>query len=202
MKLILASGSPRRAELLRAAGFEFLVKAEPVDESRLEGETAERMVERLAVLKARAIADTQSDDAIVIGADTVVTIDGEVLGKPVTANVAREMLRKLRGREHSVITGVALLAVQGGIQLPVTAESVSHEVTRVWMSQMTDEEIDGYVGTGEPLDKAGAYAIQGRASRFIPRIEGCYFNVVGLPVAKVSQMLAKLRNGLRAKDQT
>jgi len=202
MKLILASGSPRRAELLRAAGFELLVQAEPVDEARLVDEPAERMVERLALLKATAVSDMQTDDAIVIGADTVVTIDGEILGKPGTPEVARAMLRKLRGREHNVVTGIALVAVRQHTRAATVAPSVSHEITRVWMSQMTDEVIEDYVATGEPLDKAGAYAIQGRASRFIPRIEGCYFNVVGLPVAKVSQMLAKFREELRGEGQT
>jgi len=200
MKLILASGSPRRAELLRAAGFEFLVEAKPVDESRLKDEPAERLVERLAMLKASAIAKIQKDDAIVLGADTVVTIDGEILGKPGVPEVARTMLRKLRGREHRVITGIALVALQNGVPSAHIMPSTSHEITRVWMSQMTDEEIDDYVATGEPLDKAGAYAIQGQASRFIPRIDGCYFNVVGLPISKVSQMLAKFRKELRAKD--
>ena len=200
MKLILASGSPRRAELLRAAGFEFLVEAEPVDESRLKDEPPERMVERLAMLKASAIGRAQKDAAIVLGADTVVTIDGEVLGKPGASDVARGMLRKLRGREHRVITGIALVAFQNGAPSAVILPSVSHEITRVWMSQLTDEEIEDYVATGEPLDKAGAYAIQGQASRFIPRIDGCYFNVVGLPISKVSQMLAKFRKDLQARD--
>jgi septum formation protein len=110
------------------------------------------------------------------------------------------MLRKLRGREHSVITGIALIAVQRHAPSAAVRPSVSHEITRVWMSQMTDQEIDDYVGTGEPLDKAGAYAIQGQASRYIPRMEGCYFNVVGLPISKVSQMLAKFREELLARD--
>lgn len=201
MKLILASGSPRRAELLRAAGFEFLVQAEPVDESHLRDEPPERMVERLAMLKASAIGKIQKDDAIVLGADTVVTIDGEILGKPGAPDAARAMLRKLRGREHRVITGIALNAIQNGAPSTHTLPSVCHEITRVWMLQMTDAEIEDYVATGEPLDKAGAYAIQGRASRFIPRIDGCYFNVVGLPISKVWQMVAKFREELRGRDQ-
>jgi septum formation protein len=200
MKLILASASLRRAEILKAAGFEFLVQAASGDESRLKDEPPERMVERLAMLKASAISEVQQEDAIVIGADTVVTIEGEILGKPGAPDVARTMLRKLRGREHRVITGIALIAVRRHALSTAAAPSVSDEITRVWMSQMTDEEIDDYVATGEPLDKAGAYAIQGRASRFIPRIEGCYFNVVGLPVAKVSQMLSNFREELRGRD--
>jgi septum formation protein len=201
MTLILASGSPRRAELLRAAGFDFLIQAESVDESRLEGEAAERMVERLALLKASTVAKIQKEDAIVVGTDTVVTIGGEILGKPGNPEVARAMLRKLRGREHRVITGVALLAVKQLSPSAAVMPIVFHEITRVWMSQMTDKEIEDYVATGEPLDKAGAYAIQGQASRFIPRIDGCYFNVVGLPVSKVSQMLARFREELRARHQ-
>lgn len=124
--------------------------------------------------------------AIVLGADTVVVADAEVLGKPSLMMGAREMLLKLRGREHQVITGFAVL------RIPEGNLKVGYEVTRVWIAPLTDVEVDAYVATGEPLDKAGAYAIQGIAGRYIPRIEGCYFNVVGLPLARIWQALTEL----------
>jgi nucleoside triphosphate pyrophosphatase len=185
MKLILASASPRRAEILSAAGIPFEVRASRIDESRLPGESPEKMVERLARAKAEAVALEllPSDSTIILGADTVVVANDEILGKPGNAATAREMLPKLRGREHLVITGFALSRPQDN-QI-----RVGHETTRVWFSNMTNDEVDAYVATHEPLDKAGAYAIQGIAGRYIPRIEGCYFNVVGLPLARVWQVL-------------
>lgn len=188
MKLILASASPRRAEILAAAGIAFEVRAGNVEESRQSDESPERMVERLARAKADKAAReiSKSERAIILGADTVVVVDGEILGKPATAMSAREMLRKLRGREHSVITGFAVLRITDG------AMQIGHEVTRVWFAQMSDAEVDAYAASGEPLDKAGAYAIQGLAGRFIPRIEGCYFNVVGLPLARIWKALIEL----------
>jgi septum formation protein len=188
MKLILASASPRRAEILSAAGISFEVRASKIDESRFPGESPENMVERLARAKAEAVAREflPTDTTIVLGADTVVVAGDEILGKPGNAAIAREMLLKLRGREHLVITGFALLRAQD------KQICVGYETTRVWFSDMTDEEVDAYVATNEPLDKAGAYAIQGIAGRYIPRIEGCYFNVVGLPIARVWQALKEL----------
>jgi septum formation protein len=188
MKLILASGSPRRAEILAAAGIPFEVRATKTDESRLAGESPEQMVERLARTKAQAAATDVNASSLymILGADTVVVEGEEILGKPQNAADARRMLLKLRGREHCVITGFALLRVQDG------EIRAGHETTRVWLSAMTDAEVDAYVAAGEPLDKAGAYAIQGIAGRYIPGIEGCYFNVVGLPLARVWQALTDL----------
>ncbi len=180
MTLILASRSPRRAELLVAAGIAFEVLAADVDETPHPGEAPEAYVERLAIEKARAVLALRPD-ASVLGADTTVVIDGLILGKPADAAEATAMLRRLRGRVHEVFTGVALVRA-GRVDSAV-------ERTRVWFDPMTDEDISWYVASGEPVDRAGAYAIQGLASRFIPRIEGSYANVVGLPVAVVSSIL-------------
>jgi septum formation protein len=187
LKLILASSSPRRAEVLADAGIPFEVLASEIDESRLPGESPEQMVERLARAKAEAVAHNFSSfgPRIILGADTVVVVDQEILGKPRDAAGARQMLLKLRVREHSVITGFALLRTSDG------EIRMGHESTRVLFSAMTDAEVDAYIATGEPLDKAGAYAIQGIAGRYIPRIEGCYFNVVGLPIARVWKALTE-----------
>jgi nucleoside triphosphate pyrophosphatase len=178
--LILASRSPRRSELLAAAGISFEVLAADIDETPHPNETPAAYVERLAIEKARAVLALRPD-ARVLGADTSVTIDGEILGKPENDDDARRMLRLLRGRVHDVHTGVALVSA-GQIRSGI-------DTTRVWFENMTDEDISWYVATGEPVDRAGAYAIQGFASRFIPRIEGSYSNVVGLPVALVSSIL-------------
>ena len=181
-EIILASRSPRRSELLTAAGISFEVLAADIDETPHASESPARYVERLAIEKARAVFQLRPD-ARVLGADTTVTIDGRILGKPVDEQDASEMLRLLRGRAHDVHTGVSLISA-AGIKSAV-------DTTRVWFAPMTDEDIQWYVATGEPVDRAGAYAIQGFASRFIPRIEGSYSNVVGLPVAMVSSILRK-----------
>lgn len=181
-KVILASRSPRRAELLTAAGIRFEVLAADIDETPLVNEAPDAYVERLAIAKARAVLALRPA-AHILGADTTVTIDGEILGKPVDDADAARMLRLLSGRAHLVHTGVALVSARG------TQSTV--DTTRVWFSPMTDEDISWYVATGEPVDRAGAYAIQGFASRFIPRIEGSYSNVVGLPVAVVSSILKR-----------
>jgi septum formation protein len=178
--IVLASASPRREELLRSAGISFEVQAADIVEDPLLGEGAKECAERLAREKALAVAQRRPNDAV-LGADTVVVIEGQMLAKPVDAVDAFRMLRLLSGRVHQVITGVCL--VVGG------QWSVGSETTLVTMSGISDEEIREYVATGEPMDKAGAYAIQGRASRWIPRIEGDYSNVVGLPVALVWRML-------------
>jgi len=186
MKLILASSSPRRAEVLADAGFTFEVVAARVDESRRAGEQAEAYVRRLAEAKARAVAGGVSPPAIVIAADTVVVMDGEVLGKPASAEDAGRMLRRLSGRTHQVLTGLAVLKIPGG------AARVEIETTRVTFAPLTEAEIEAYVASGEPLDKAGAYAIQGRGGRFVARVEGCYFNVVGLPLARLYRILREM----------
>jgi nucleoside triphosphate pyrophosphatase len=178
--LVLASASPRRQELLRNAGISFEVQAAHIPEDPLPGEDAKECAERLAREKALAISRQRPQDAV-LGADTVVVVGGQILGKPTDAADATRMLRLLSGREHRVITGVCL--VVGG------QWSVASESTLVAMSEITEEEIAGYIASGEPMDKAGAYAIQGIASRWIPRIKGDYANVVGLPVALVSRML-------------
>jgi len=178
--LVLASASPRRQELLRSAGITFEVQPAHIAEDALPGEAAKDCAERLARDKALAVARQRPRD-FVLGADTVVVVDGQLLGKPADAADAARMLRMLSGREHRVITGVCL--VVGG------EPSFASETTVVTVSEITDRDIADYVASGEPMDKAGAYAIQGIASRWIPRIEGDYCNVVGLPVALVFRML-------------
>ena len=178
--LVLASASPRRRELLRCAGISFEVQAANIAEDPLPGESAKECAERLAREKALAVARLRPND-VVLGADTIVVVDDRILGKPRDVADAARMLRLLSGREHQVITGVCLV-VSGQC-------SVASETTTVTMSAMSEREIADYVSTGEPMDKAGAYAIQGIASRWIPRVEGDYSNVVGLPVALVWRML-------------
>ena len=182
--LVLASASPRRQELLRNAGIPFEVQPAHIPEDPLPGEQAKDCAERLASEKALAVAKQRPRD-IVLGADTVVVVDGQILGKPMDAADAARMLRLLSGREHQVITGVCMVA--NG------QSSVASETTTVTMSALTEKEIADYVATGEPMDKAGAYAIQGIASRWIPRIDGDYSNVVGLPVPLVWRMLREGR---------
>ena len=181
-QIILASRSPRRAELLTAAGISFEVLAADIDETPHPNEAPAAYVERLAIEKARAVFALRPD-ARVLGADTTVTIDDEILGKPEDQADAIRMLRLLNGRPHDVHTGVAIVS-RSGVHSAVGT-------TRVWFDTMTDEDISWYVATGEPVDRAGAYAIQGFASRFISRIEGSYSNVVGLPVALVGSILKR-----------
>lgn len=178
--LVLASASPRRQELLHNAGIHFEVQPADIPEEPRPGELARDCAERLAREKALAVARQRPQD-LVLGADTIVVVDNQILGKPASVDDAVRMLRLLSGREHQVITGVCF--VQKGHC------SVASETTKVSMSEIPEEEIAAYVATGEPMDKAGAYAIQGIASRWIPRIEGDYSNVVGLPVALVWRML-------------
>jgi septum formation protein len=188
MKLILASASPRRRELLTQAGYSFAVQASSVPESRQPGEDATSFATRLAREKAEAVfAQQSSGPVVVLGADTVVVCDGEVMGKPSDAVDAARMLLLLSGRTHQVVTGVA---VAWGTRVEVAAE-----LTHVTMHTLSPQEIAQYVATGEPMDKAGAYAIQGYAARWVPRIRGCYFNVVGLPLALVSGMLEGAEHG-------
>lgn len=191
--IVLASASPRRQELLRSAGISFVVQAADIDETPLAAEGARECAERLAREKALMVWRTRPGD-VVLGADTIVVVDEVILGKPVDAEDAGRMLRMLSGRVHRVITGVCVVGAVSAFQLPVSGQAegpltTASETTLVTMSELSDAEIREYVGTGEPMDKAGAYAIQGRASRWIPQIEGDYSNVVGLPVSLVYGML-------------
>lgn len=186
MKLILASSSPRRAEILLDAGLPFSVLSSAVDESPLPGEKPETLVLRLANAKAELAAARAVGPAIILAADTVVFLDGNILGKPRSTGEARQMLQQLSGRAHSVLTGVAL------IRLPDNERRQFTESTLVQFRPITHEELDAYLATEEPYDKAGAYAVQGLAGRFIPRIEGCYFNVVGLPLSRALSELHSL----------
>ena len=179
-KLILASASPRRAELLRNAGIAFTAQATRIPERRRQGESPRKFAERLAREKARAIFAPRRR-GLVLGADTIVVVRGKALGKPRDRRDARRMLRLLSGRSHQVTTAICL-AGPG-------FEDTRSETTRVTMRKLSEREIRGYVASREPMDKAGAYAIQGIASRWVSRIEGCYFNVVGLPVPLVYRML-------------
>ena len=187
MRLILASASPRRAELLRAAGIEVDVRPADVDESVHAGEGPEPYASRVALAKAHAIS-RQVPDRFVLGADTVVVVDDRILGKPTDSADARLMLRLLAGRQHVVITAVVLIRSAG-----LAGEVLDSRTARttVELAALSNEEIDWYAATSEPMDKAGGYAIQGLASRFVTRIEGSYSNVVGLPVSLVYGMCKK-----------
>ncbi len=184
MPLVLASASPRRRELMTAAGYTFDVDVADVDEAVRAGETADAYVRRVARAKALAVA-ARRPDALVLGADTTVVVDNDILAKPVDAADAARMLRQLSGRAHRVLTAVCAIGPTG--------ESEGQSETHVWMRPLSEPEIADYVASGEPADKAGAYAIQGRASRFIPRIDGEYSNVVGLPMTVVDGLLRQLR---------
>ena len=199
VRLILASASPRRAELLRSAGYEFETRPVEIDERPQNGEAPVAYVERLALEKsARALSELsgpanhlrqgyggqEAGHYVLLAADTAVVVGDEILGKPKDADESRRMLRRLSGRSHLVMTGVCLRTTQ---------RSVSHvEITSVTFASLTEAQIAWYVASGEGLDKAGAYAIQGLASRFIPRIEGSYSNVVGLPITVVGDLIQRL----------
>jgi len=186
MRLILASSSPRRAQILRDAGLVFSIISSAVDETPIPGEAPGELVLRLANAKAELVAARSVGPAIVVAADTVVVLEGQLLGKPRSTDDARHMLEKLSGRTHSVVTGVSL------IRLPDVEQRAFVETTLVHFDRLSANEITRYLATDEPHDKAGAYAIQGRAGRYIPRIEGCYYNVVGLPLARLLQELHEL----------
>jgi septum formation protein len=189
MKLILASASPRRAQILRDAGLRFEIVRINVRESRKPGENARAMTRRLALAKARAAVarlSRHTPETIVIGADTTISVKGNILGKPQSSAAARKMLTKVSGRTHRVTTSVA------AIRLPHHAERIVTETTRVRFAPLTTAEIQEYVSTGEPLDKAGAYGVQGIGGRYVEKIEGCYFNVVGLPLARIYRLLINL----------
>jgi len=186
MRLILASASPRRAELLRAAGFEFEAVVTDIDESVRPGESPSMYVRRLSSEKSAAAQTSVGSDpnAIVLAADTAVVVANEILGKPRDDRDAAAMLRRLSGRAHEVLTGIS---VRHG-----DTEVKRVETTYVRFAELSDEDVAWYVASGEGRDKAGAYAIQGLASRFIPRIDGSYSNVVGLPVACVNEVLREI----------
>ena len=188
--IVLASASPRRQEILRNAGISFCVQAADIDETPLKDELPRDCAERLAREKALTVWRMRPGD-MVLGADTIVVADGAILGKPVDGDDAVRMLRLLSGRVHQVITGVCVVGGRGDSQLTSSEPETrtASETTSVTMNELSDAEIRKYVATGEPMDKAGAYAIQGIASRWIPRIEGDYSNVVGLPMALVYSML-------------
>ena len=180
--LVLASSSPRRAELLKAAGIAFVVRPVDVDERVRAGESPHDYVLRLATEKARALSVSAGD--VILAADTTVVVDGDILGKPVNAAEATSMLTRLSGRTHQVLTGVCVLSGEH-VEAQVS-------VSEVEFQDMDEREIRWYVATGEPMDKAGAYGIQGLGSRFITRVRGSYTNVVGLPVAVVYEMLKRM----------
>lgn len=182
VKLILASSSPRRAEILRTVGWPFAALAVDIDESRRAGEEAVAYVERVARAKAEAAA-LRLPGQMILGADTVVVTENEILGKPQDDEDARRMLLLLRNRWHQVLTGVALVNGETG------SSKVAHEITEVRFAAMSEDEISWYVATGEPKDKAGAYAIQGQGARFIKEIRGDYLNVVGLPVRLLYELM-------------
>jgi septum formation protein len=186
MPLILASASPRRRELLTRAGLQFEVRASAIDETPMMGESPEEFARRAARDKALYVAASAPKGVLVLGADTIVVADHEILGKPLDATDAARMLRMLAGITHRVITGVCL------VRAPAQVEAIRDETTLVTFRRLDEVEIAEYIASREPFDKAGAYGIQGLASKFVTRVEGCYFNVVGLPVALVYELLKSL----------
>ena len=188
--IVLASGSPRRQELLAQAGVEFIVETSDVPEEMLKGEQAADYVSRLAEEKARAVfARHDEPGTIVVGADTCVLSEGEILGKPLNKADARRMLEGLSGRTHQVLTGVAVVS-EAGAQVAVEISQVTFDVIPL-------SEMEVYLDSGHADDKAGAYGIQGYCARWIPRIEGCYFNVVGLPIARTISLLGLAKDKLK-----
>lgn len=197
-KLILASASPRRAEILSSVGWQFTKDSADIDETELPGESPEDYVQRLAREKAEAVA-VKYANAIVLGADTTVVINNQILGKPVDLQDAKRMLKILAGNWHEVLTGVALVksvppAVAGGLNSANPKSYVGIQRTRVKFAEMSEAEIDFLAENGEPLDKAGAYAVQAQAALFIEGIEGDYWNVVGLPVNLVYRLIKQFPN--------
>ncbi len=190
--LLLASNSPRRHQLLALGGWVFGVQAADIDESLLAGETAEAYVRRLAEAKARAVVSRARPEHIIIGADTSVVIDGEILGKPADANQARVMLRSLRGRTHQVYSGIAVLRVDDGNLLTAVC------VTDVPMRAYSDDEIEAYILSGDPLDKAGAYGIQNPDFQPVAHMQGCYASVMGLPLCHLTVLLRQMQIAPRA----
>ncbi|WP_243734906.1 Maf family protein [Paenibacillus turpanensis] len=187
LKLVLASSSPRRQELLRLLQLPFTIVTRDTDESTEPGMSPACIVESLSLRKAEAVrqhlADQGDTDSLIIGSDTIVVLDGQALGKPSGKEDALRMLQALRGREHEVYSGVACVDASRGIA------KVKHRVTKVYMKPLRDEQLARYIATGEPMDKAGAYGIQGMGAMLVDKIEGDFFNVVGLPVSLLSEML-------------
>ena len=183
-KLILASGSPRRKEILRGLGLKFDIMPSHIEEKVIEGISPENLAVSLALQKAEEVAGKLEYPALVIGADTIVVLKGQIMGKPEGNQQAFEMLKKLTGKTHTVITGIAMVERVSGICL------ADFQTTTVKMKAVTSERLWKYVRTGEPLDKAGGYAVQGKASIFVEKIDGCFFNVMGLPVTKLDEMLS------------
>lgn len=191
--MILASQSPRRIELMREADYDIRIIPADIDETPFDGEAPLTLVERLARAKAAAVAWHAEPNELTVAADTIVTFDGKILGKPATEDEARTMLRELSGRTHQVATGVCIVKA-GNTAAPHAAESLSFvDVTDVTFYELTDEQIERYVASGEPMDKAGAYGIQGTGGRMLVHdISGDFYNVVGLPIARVARAIQKL----------
>lgn len=182
MRLILASASPRRQELLKSLGIPFEVVISNVQEELETTLPPHELVETLALLKADSVAK-KIKEGLIIGADTIVVLDGRILGKPTSKDEAKEMLRSLSGREHLVFSGIALVNGETG------ERQTAHEITRIWFKQLNEDEIENYIVCGESFDKAGAYGIQGKGGLLVNKIEGCYFNVVGLPLHRLYLLL-------------
>lgn len=189
MKIILASTSPRRLELLRGLGLKVKVVGSRVRESKFSIKNPEKLVNTLALTKAQEVA-SRIKDGLVIGADTIVVLRGKILGKPKDSREAKSMLRELSGKTHEVLTGLAVIDASSGKTM------VDFVRTKVKFRKLTDEEIANYVAADKPFDKAGAYAIQEKAGLFVERIDGCYFNVVGLPLARLAEILRKFNINL------
>lgn len=183
LPIILASGSPRRRELMQALGMEFEIVAADVDERSLGFHTPREFALKAAYVKACAVEERLERAGLIVAADTIVVLEGKIFGKPADPEEARQMLAQLSGREHSVISGIAVKEFHKSVLLDSVA-------TRVFFRRLTPKQIADYVATGEPLDKAGAYAIQGKAARLVERIEGDYFNVVGLPLRRLLEMMS------------
>jgi septum formation protein len=188
-QLILASSSPRRKELLEQLSLSFEVVTSSVDESLIELTEPEQLVMELALLKARSVAATSFSSAVIIGADTVVSIDGKILGKPVDKKHAMAMLHQLSNRKHQVFTGISLVEFKTG---EITRSLTKFRKTDVWMKPLSKNDISWYVDTGEPMDKAGSYGIQAFGACLVDRIDGCYFNVVGLSLTLLEKMFQQL----------
>jgi septum formation protein len=186
-KIILASGSPRRKEILEQVGIGFGVVISK-DEEVIQKSKPEEIVEELATKKACSVASDMKEGTIVIGADTMVALDGQVMGKPKGEQDAKDMIRKLQGKKHQVYTGVCAVVKEAGKGDRIISFV---QCTDVWVYPMTEEQINAYVATGEPMDKAGAYGIQGKFAVYIDKIEGDYLNIVGFPVSRLYQKLLK-----------